>query len=300
MESGTLLTMKLKSLPEVASLVALFATPVIYLFAPNTWTTYPVGLGLDVKDLISIIIILILSFVLLSIRLPVKIRKYFYVNPFYEKVEHHFFYHEDGTFILRSFFIINSGWTRNLTYLPSEGFMWFNAIPRDRLHYRLIHYGRRQDREIHADHPVISPVQFNSPRSAEHETAMLSWRPQITPAMQRFETLAYQVEVTTPNTETAAFDVDGTVLGFGVAIPTIELSLNAFAPPGYAFKLLAPKCTVRHLDSAVEIKAIDSGDLLPRLSVDETVILVNAARPKRGRRYWIHYRFEKVSKVRER
>lgn len=267
---------------------------------PKRLTSIHVAYGLDVKDAITIILIVALALIVLLLRLPARLRKYLNRRPFYERIDHNFFYLEDGTFILRSIYVLNAGWMNNLELLPSEGFMWFNHIPRDRLHYRLIHHGKRQDRTIHADHPTIQPIDFKSPRQGERETSFLSWTPKISPPLSRFESVAYQVEVTTPGTETAAFTSEGTILGFGTSAGATSATLHAFAPPGYAFHLLPPVFTEREMASGSEVRTLRNSRIKPTLSVDESIVMLTTGSLKAGRRYWVHFRFEKVGKVSER
>lgn len=286
----------LKSLPDICSVLAIVATPLVHIYVPKPWLAKPLALGLDVKDWIASAAILFLAGLILFGRFASRIRRLTYFNPFYESVEHSFFYQEDGTFTLRSLYVLNSGWKSGLRDLPAEGFLWFNKIPRDKLHYRLIQYGSRRDRHLSAERPIIGAVQFQSPREGERETALLTWRPRIDPPMKRFETLAYQVEVTTPYTETAAFHSDGTILGFPVILRTIYIKLRAFAPQGFAFRLQSPIASVRSVETAEELAWRTPKYFMPRLSVDESVLLINGWNPKKHARYWSHFRFEEVSK----
>lgn len=291
---------KISAISEYAALAALFATPAVHWALPVAWREAPVALGLDAKDVLTLLIIAGLVVVLLIVSRLEGLRKYLHRTPFYEKVEHAFFYQEDGTFTLRSLFVLNAGWQPRVGVLPAEGFLWFNRIDRDRLLYRLIRFGRRQDRGLDADYPEIRPVPYHSPRQGEGEVARLSWQASVTPEMRRFESLAYQVEVTTPGTETAAFHDDGTTLGFGVSIPTRDLSLRAYAPPGFVFEFVPPIYSLRDYDTAEEIGVAPPGAAYPTLSLDRTIVEIRAWAPRVRRRYWVHYRFVRAGAIKER
>lgn len=289
-----------KAVPEICSICALLITPIVLWATPHSWLIRTKIFGLELKDLITIGMVIVLSFIILILRIPARIRPYLYLTPYYEEVDHSFFYLEDGTVIVRSIMILGSGWQNGLSTLPSEGFLWFNEVRRDRLHYRLIHLGKRKDRSLDAEQPSITKLDFKGPRSGESETRLLRWTPQISPPMRRFETVAYQAEVTTPETESAAFHPDGTTLGFGVSIRTCKVTLRAYAPPGYIFRLLTPECTVRDFETIEEISVPSSGHPNAKLSVDNSVLEVLSNSVRKGRRYWYHYRFEKVGNVKER
>lgn len=290
----------LKSVPEIASLAALLATPLVNCILPKAWIDAHVAIGLDVKDSINIALILALSLLVLALALPGRMRPFLHLTPFYERVEHSFFYEADGTVTVRSLMILNAGWRQGLQDLPSEGFLWFNEIERDQLHYRLLHFGQRQDRTLTADYPSIAPVAYTSPRTGENGARMLSWRPRISSPMRRFERIAYQVEVVTPGTETAAFSEDGTTFGFGVSIATYDLLLRAYAPAGFIVDFLPPTFTLRNVDTTEEIRVLSPGGIYPRRSIDLSVAEVAAPHPKTRRRYWVHYRFLPAGQFKER
>lgn len=289
-----------KAVPEICSVCALMITPIVMWATPQSWLIRSKVYGLEVKNLLTIGTIIALSIIILILRIPTRVRPYLNFSPYYETVEHSFFYYEDGTVVVRSVMILGAGWQKSLSTLPTEGFLWFNEIPRDRLHYRLIHLGNRKDRKLDAEQPSIAKLDYKGPRSGENETKLLSWTPLISPPVGRFETVAYQAEVTTPGTESAAFHPEGTTLGFGVSIKTCKVTLRAYAPPGYIFRLMAPESTVRDFETALEISVPEREHPRASLSVDHSVIEVVSDTVRKGRRYWYHYRFEKVGIVKER
>ncbi len=113
------------------------------------------------------------------------------------------------------------------------------------------------------------------------------------PQAERKEKLGFMVEIKTPETENSAYAKDGTKLGFGVQLRTAKALLTAYAPFGYKFVLLDPSITLRDSETLAEIPGKSKSLKKPRVSPDGSILTLSIKNPSLGKRYWIHYRFEK-------
>ena len=82
-------------------------------------------------------------------------------------------------------------------------------------------------------------------------------------------------------------------MGFGVQLATNNASITAFAPFGYKFSLIGPKISLRDAETLEEINDGFKKLPMPTISPDGSILSFEVKNPIVGRRYWIHYRFEK-------
>jgi hypothetical protein len=117
--------------------------------------------------------------------------------------------------------------------------------------------------------------------------------PTVSPSLGVKESISFVVEIMAMRTETAAFKA-GTKLGFGVNIPTSHACVRAQAPFGYRFVLLDPSLTVRRSDTLGEVPVNESKRPKAIVSPDGSLLSLDVHRPMLNRRYWVHYRFQKL------
>ncbi len=106
----------------------------------------------------------------------------------------------------------------------------------------------------------------------------------------RGETIAYEVLIATPGTESDAFTDAGSTLGFPVSIDTFRAQLIAKAPFGYRFSFATPKVEVIAIDTGMPIENLPDDLPEPAISDDGSLLEWELKKPRTGRRYWINYR----------
>lgn len=178
--------------------------------------------------------------------------------------------------------------------LPSEGMLWYSDPIKPETRFRIL--WRDGDRRHHFEN--ASPkadkfaVKFN-PR-IEHSSFDLTWSPVVRPPLQPGETLTYQVEIYTPNTELAAFEPSGSHVGCPIKLPTKWLRVHCAAPRGMKFSLMEPAISVLDLVAEQNFPQVEGSLRRPELSIDSTRITWRVDYPKVGYRYWVNFRIESL------
>jgi len=280
--------LKLSKILEIAAVASLILAPFTTFIISESILSRQISPYTNIKELLQIIIIVILSGFLIF--------KYFYYKfidliriwPFYPKVSHQYFYSVDGTVVSRSSYTLRNGWFKKLDMLPEENLVWHSEINDKSILYRLYYRGSFQDRMLSSSLPTISAANI---KKIDH---FLSWQPSVVPAVARKEKISFMVEIQTPETENMAFTAGGTKLGFGIHLTTRRVSLTAYAPFGFKFVLIDPFITLRDGKSLGEIRNKSCSLEKPIISPDGSILFLTIKRPLLNKRYWIHYRFESI------
>lgn len=278
---------------QIAAFLALVVAPVVpYLLDENVLrTTLPNGTPL--KDALNILIIAILAGTLLARHFVRGLINALRWQPYYNRVEHQYFYSADGTVVTRSAYEYINGWRRRTAQLVAENLVWHRQIGTKDLVYRLYDRGSYRDRALRSAHSAITPAALRGEQRAAGDW-FFSWTPRIHPPLRRKERIHFMVEIIAAKTETAAFSPAGTTLGFGVQLPTGQAKVVAYAPFGYRFSLVEPRLTLRDARTLDEIPTPAGRLPVPKISPDGSVLDLAVRRPRVRCRYWVHYRFEKV------
>lgn len=266
----------------ISSLVTCFVYSLLYIFKRQMLYEKLFG-DLPLQDIISFLLIIIVIIFLLLSNIFAKIKDFFRTKPYYNKVEHSFFYDEKGGVLTRSDFELINKSKKDLTDVPKEGFYWSDEINKDKIFFRIINRDL-YDRNLKKTLPTITPTDNSNEQ-------LLSWSPKIIPPLEKNGKIEYQVEIMTPETEQKAFSPEGTLLGFGVTLDTNLVILRAYAPVGYSFNFVNPNYSVREFDSCKQIDKESSTINPPSISPDGSVVEWVIKKPKPMRRYWVHYKF---------
>lgn len=280
------------SILEALGIAAILLGPVIALFIDDERTIKLLSATIGLKDAAYLLLIFLLAAGILALRVLAKIYNAVSYDPFYKSAEYHYFYLEDGTVITRNRFDLVNGWHQSAV-LPEENLLWYAPIPQDSIIYRLYQRGRFKDRRISSGDkaPQIDPINMQR-MPGDDQNYRYMWQPRINPSLAPKEEISYIAEIITPGTEMEAFEARGTNFGFGLNVTCRRATVFAYAPFGYKFVLIEPRCSVRDSQTLAEI---DSGrSVEPNVSPDGSMVTLVIKRPKVGERYWVHYRFEKV------
>jgi hypothetical protein len=277
---------------EVIGLLAMVIAPIVALMLPAGVANKVVAAHATVKDLVLLALLMILAIAVLLDQFVDLLWRGIRLSPFYQNAEFSYFYLPDGTVITRSRYDLVNGWSRT-RFLPSEHLIWHRPISESDIVYRLYARGRFNDRRIVSDPPSIQMTQPHAESAGQD--FRYRWQPRVTPGLGIKESLSYVVEIVADKTEVDAFKPGGTKLGFGFDIPASKASLTAYAPFNHKFVLLDPVVTVRESENLTEVPNSSATAPAARISPDGTILTVFQKRPKSGRRYWVHYRFEKLS-----
>lgn len=277
---------------QIIGLLAIVIAPAITFLVPRDVTGQIVAAQVSIKDLVLLGCIAILGsmvFLAKGLRWASRLLR---EEAFYQRVEYAYFYQPDGTVITRTRFDLVNGWQQTST-LPPENLIWHSQITYSDVVYRLYARGKFSDRKIQPGSPRI---EYAIPDAKKSETNdyRYSWYPAISPELHAKEAISYVVEITADSTEKAAFDHSGTRLGFGLDVLAMQATITAYAPFGHRFHLTKPAATVRDSRSLEEIPNSQKKAPVPKISPDGTILTLSVKRPKAGRRYWVHYRFEKL------
>lgn len=284
--------MPLKPL-EIFGLLAIVVAPIVTFFLPDDIKNQIVFYQISVKDFVLLFLVLLLALGILLLRLGRMVMNWLTTKAAYKSVEFNYFYYGDGTVVTRNRFDLVNGWKEN-GELPEESLVWHREISTTDLVYRLYERGSFIDRKMLAEDPRIEPV--TPERDPDHPSDFrYSWEPRIKPPLRANEKISYVVEIVAEKTETAAFTLEGTMLGFGLLIPANKAHVTAYAPFGYRFVLRNPRATLRHTDTLEEVPGSARKTPRPEISPDGTILTLEVSRPKVGYRYWVHYRFEQAS-----
>lgn len=278
---------------QLAGFLALVLAPAVTYLLDDTLLRATLPNGAPLKDALNILIIAILAGIVLAryfVRGMVNALRW---RPYYNRVEHQYFYSADGTVVTRSSYEFINGWRRRTAHLVPENLVWHREISTQDLVYRLYDRGSYRDRTLRSAHSAITPAGLRGEQRAGGNW-FFSWTPTIDPPLRRKERIHFMVEIIAAGTETDAFTAGGTKLGFGVQIATGRASVVAYAPFGYRFSLLEPRLTLRDARTLDEIPTPAKRLPVPKISPDGSVLDLTVRRPRPRRRYWVHYRFEKV------
>ncbi len=279
---------------SIMALLAIIIAPACSFLLPPDITNKLVTSHVVLKDAVLLSSIAILACLVYSAEALRVAMRWLARKPFYRKIDFNYIYLSDGTVITRTSYDYINGWHPS-SELPREDLIWHKRITKNDLLYRFYERGKLRDRNISSGaETTIEAI----PRERENSGAdhRYSWTPAVRPPLGIKENISFVVEIMSPKTETAAFQA-GTKLGFGVNVPTIKACLEAHAPFGYRFVLLDPSLTIRNTENLNEIAANQSRLAKPAVSADGSRMTLEVKRPMLGRRYWVHYRFEKVQRV---
>lgn len=222
-------------------------------------------------------------------------RAYFRRGPrdfLYRKVTYRWHYQTDGTVSGSCIFDVENRSPNEIEKLPVEGLIWYSEITNQTIKFRIIVRESERFHRFEDDQPIVSKldkiVDFVRSRSG----FQLAWSPKIIPSLAPGETIAYEVEITTPGTEHDAFKPTGTSVGFPVSRYTDKVELDAFSPPGYRFVRLTPDVTVSGIEDGEATSKILEKLPKPRISLDGSHAEWNIDFPLTSQRYYFHYRFE--------
>lgn len=279
---------------EVIGIIAIIVAPVAAFLLPEKIADQVVTSNTSIKDLVLLVCVLTLGAILFVSRAAAFLFAYVRSKPFYENVELTYFYLPDGTVVSRMRFDLVNGWSETAD-APEEHLVWHKQIDDSDLVYRL--YARRRfgDARIAEERSNIELVKSGTdPAPNVVSDFRFSWRPKLAPPMAKKERLAYVVEIVAEKTETAAFGEAGTKLGFGFDNPAAKARVTAYAPFGHRFVAIAPFGSVRTSKDLSEIPGSADGAPKPVVSPDGSQLVLSVTEPRPGRRYWAHYRFERV------
>lgn len=265
------------------NLIAVLLAPVVaWLIDEDTLT---------LRDALQLLIVVALAAAVLAGQLVGGLWRWVQWRPAYTSVDHQYFYSTDGTVTTRSTFDYVNGWGRR-SDLPAENLVWFRRITSSDLVYRVCQRDSFREHDLRSAAASIDPVGFAAD-CRDDNNYFFSWTPHIHPPLRRKERVRFMVEIIAERTETAAFTAAGTRLGIGVQQPTRRAEITAYAPFGYRFVLIEPRLTLR--DARTLDQLPNRGPLPePEVSPDGSVLSLALRRPRRGCRYWVHYRFEPV------
>lgn len=281
---------------QVAGFFSLVLAPLVTSFIDDAILRTTLPNGTTLKDALNILIIASLAGTLLARHCVRGVVNALRWRPYYNRVEHQYFYSADGTVVTRSSYEFINGWARRTAELVPENLVWHREIGAKDLVYRLYYRGSYRDRTLRSARSAITPAGLRGKRRASGDY-FFSWTPRIDPPLRRKERIHFMVEIIAANTETAAFAPDGTKLGFGIQLATGQAKVVAHAPFGYHFRLLEPRLTLRDARTLEEIPTPPRHLPRPRISPDGSVLDLTVRRPRPRRRYWVHYRFEKVGNL---
>lgn len=274
---------------DALGLAAIALAPTCSILLPEKATSYLVFPNIELKDALLLACVSALGIALFGLRTLAFIYRWFQIKPYYQSVKIEYFYLADGTVITRTNFNYVNGWKRT-AYLSEESLIWHQPIGENDILYRLFQRGELGDREISADSETnISAVPQLAVNATDHR---YSWKPRIFPALRAKERVSFIVEIISEKTEIDAFK-GGTKFGFGFEIPCLDVSLTAYAPFGHRFALIEPRISVRRSSDLTEIAVARRKKPMPEISPDGTIATLKVARAKAGRRFWVHYKFER-------
>lgn len=274
-------------------MTSLVVTPLVAIILPKQVLEFSIFSYLPLRDALHILLFISgLCVVLLSgaagvIWSSIQFREHYF------GADHQFFYDKDRGFLMRSTYTVRAGWGSELKRLPQEDFIWLFDIEKHKIFYRIIARGRLSDRKIQKERPTIEVRDIKSSPSVNGDgVRVVSWCPELDPPLRPRETITYQVEIYTPNSEGAAFTENGSIFGIGTRLPTKSMNVTAYAPLGYSFDLIGPISTVRRYGTGEQLMSNASGKSTPKLSPDGTVVSLFKKWPRKNQSYWVHFRFK--------
>lgn len=280
------------STTEILGVGSILLGPMIAVFVPSDRTIQFLSKTIGLKDFSFLILLFTLGFSIIFVRIGRRISDWLQIDSFYRSAEYNYFFSEDGTVITRNKFELVNGWHFSAV-LPEEDLLWYAPISEQNMIYRLFERGQFRDRRIsHGENgPKIDPIAFQR-MPGDDTNYRYRWRPIISPSLARKERISYIAEIIARGTETEAFERKGTNFGFGLSIRCHKAVICGYAPFGYKFVLINPQFSIRDSETLQEI---GSGKFIePIVSPDGTMLTLTVNRPKPNKRYWVHYRFEKV------
>lgn len=275
------------------ALLAIVIAPACSFLLPKHITEKLITSHVTLKDAVLLSSIAMLALVVYSAQVIRIVARWLARTSFYRQIEFNYIYLGDGTVITRNSYDYVNGWNHS-DELPREDLIWHKKITRNDLLYRFYERGKLRDRNMSsgAATTIQAIPREKGSSGADHR---YSWTPVVHPRLSPKESISFVVEIMSIKTETAAFQL-GTKLGFGVNIPTIKARVEAHAPFGYRFVLLDPNLTIRNTETLNEVAIPQSRLPSPKVSADGSRLTLEIKRPTLNRRYWVHYRFEKVER----
>lgn len=202
-------------------------------------------------------------------------------------------YSEDGTLAGNCVYELENRGKKSINRLPYEGFVWFKQPAENSVNFRIIYRNGDVVHRFSEDHARWVRLEKFVDIFRANSGIDLSWSPKITPPISKSETILYEIELETPKTEVAAFEPQGSILGFPVRRYTDRARLTAKAPKGYKFVLLKPTVTVTSLETGENRPELEARTAEVVLTANHSSFDWEVEAPAIGHRYWVHFRFEK-------
>jgi hypothetical protein len=210
----------------------------------------------------------------------------------YKKIVYRWHYSKDGSVRGNCVFDAENRSRCEVDRLPTEGLIWYNEITTKTVRFRIIVRESERPHLFEDDEPIISKIDRIIDIMRNRSGFHLKWSPKIVPPLAPGETIAYEVEISTPRTERDAFKASGTTVGFPVSRFTDRVELDAFAPADFRFIRLTPDVTDSDIEDGRATTQSPGSLPKPRISEDGSHVEWSADYPAVGRRYYFHYRFE--------
>ncbi|RCK21874.1 hypothetical protein TH8_17195 [Thalassospira profundimaris] len=278
---------------EIVGLAAILLAPFVSFFVPYEYKDLLVAGDVSVTEAVNVFIMISFSLFILSKRFFSNIVLFFSKGGYYKSVDINYFYFVDGSVLTRTRYDFLSDW-KGGGELPLEDLVWHKKIDSADLLYRMYGRGDFLERNVSSGQQTISPV-LRQETQDESGNYLYTWQPTVSPPLRKKEMISYVVEILADKTEVSAFSEEGTKLGFGLKSNAVVAKLTAYAPFGFKFVLVGPKVTLRYAGTLEEVPRNEGDRPIVNVSPDGSIVEVEIQRPSVNYRYWIHYRFEKVS-----
>jgi hypothetical protein len=229
----------------------------------------------------------LLSIVFLFLRDQLKARTWMKRNALpviNEEVEHDWRVSENGDFSGRYTYSVKNVSDEDISVLPADDLLWFAEPTKITINFKVIESPRNN--KITDYRNTILRYLFDYVFSKSVNS--ISWSHVIEPPLRPGESIKYQIQIETPETENDAFTESGAIAGIPASVPTKQAKLNYVAPNGYKFVILEPIIVVdnkgtSHPDEIADITG-------PNLSKSGVILSWVINNLKYGRRYWFKYK----------
>lgn len=205
-------------------------------------------------------------------------------NLVYEELDFDYKVFENGDFSCRNVYHLKNIGAKPISITPLDDGLWFSSPKNVDLKIKVLSSKK--------GHKVISH------RTNIYETLLkiipgkksyiVSWNHEISPPLDKNDSLVLEIIIDTTGTEKDAFTADGTYAGIPTVLPTKKATLNFVAPPGYVFEMIIPKI-VHDAYGNTDEKEI-SRIKQPRLNKSKTLLSWEIEHCLAQHRYSFNYR----------
>lgn len=236
--------------------------------------------------LISFLIVYVIS-ALIDIINAKRWHKMIHDQVVYEEINFEWRVNEKGDFDARHVYSIKNISKKPISILPFDNALWLTKPKKLNISCKIISNGHKCYRIKEHRSSLYTTILSLISKQAN----VVAWSYVVEPAIDPGEILKYEMLIHSEETETDAFDANGTYAGIPSVIATKSANLTFAAPTGYKFDLLNDLIVLDNNEQQVTSPA---NLPYPVLSQGLTFLNWNLTNMLPRHRYWFKYKFIKA------